>query len=227
MDRTAHTLSVPRTARFWTREPQGDGHAGTLYVLHGYGQLPQYFIRKFQSAVEAGWRVIAPEGAHRFYLQGTEGRVGASWMTKEARLDDIADQMVYLDRLRDHVEEEGAVGPSVLLGFSQGASTALRWAALGRRGAASWDGLIAHSGVIPPDLHTMDGDLSAGPALDLIVGDCDPYLDNPSARFRTAEAAWADAGGQSERIRLHTFQGGHDVDSTSVDRILQGLTGQG
>lgn len=225
MDTTAHTLSVSRTARFWTRGPEGECR-GTVFVLHGYGQLPQYFIRKFQSAVEAGWRVVAPEGAHRFYLQGTDGRVGASWMTKEARLDDIADQMAYLDRLRDHLEEQAPLGPCVLLGFSQGASTALRWAALGRRGAASWNGLIAHSGVIPPDLQTMDGDLSAGPALDLIVGDSDPYIDTPSDRFRTAEAAWADAGGHPERIRLHTFRGGHDVDSPSVDHILQGLSVQ-
>ena len=86
-------------------------------------------------------------------------------------------------------------GLHVLLGFSQGASTALRWAALGEGGAGSWDGLIAHSGVIPPDLKALDGDLSDGPALDVVVGTDDPYIQDPASRFRTAEEAWAEAGG--------------------------------
>ena len=131
--RLAHTLTVSRTARWWTSHPP-DGVAlrGTLYVLHGYGQLPAFFIRKFQAQVNAGWRVVAPEGAHRFYLKGTDGRVGASWMTREARLDDIEDQTHFLDALRAQLDAESNTGSGaglrVLLGFSQGASTALRWA---------------------------------------------------------------------------------------------------
>ena len=221
MDASPHTLSVPRTARWWTSNPP-DGVAlrGTLYVLHGYGQLPAFFIRKFQAQVNAGWRVVAPEGAHRFYLKGTEGRVGASWMTREARLDDIADQMQFLDALRDQLDAESDAGPNVLLGFSQGASTALRWAALGKGGARCWDGLIAHSGVIPPDLPALDGDISDGPALDVVVGTVDPYIQDPASRFRTAEQAWAEAGGDPNRIRLHTFQGAHDVNTAVVTRVL-------
>ena len=35
---------------------------------------------------DAGWRVIAPEGGHRFLPQRYQpARVGASWMTKEDR----------------------------------------------------------------------------------------------------------------------------------------------
>ena len=127
MDTACHSFSVPRTARWWSAEPvEKAERRGTLIVLHGYGQLPEYFIRKFRPLAEAGWHVIAPEGAHRFYLQGTEGRVGASWMTKEARLDDIADQIVFLDALLGQLEEGMASGPRFLLGFSQGVATALR-----------------------------------------------------------------------------------------------------
>lgn len=225
---SSHTLSVPRTARWWTQSPpDGVAQRGTLYVLHGYGQLPEFFIRKFQAQVQAGWRVVAPEGAHRFYLKGTDGRVGASWMTREARLDDIADQMRFLDALRAGLDAEtGAEAGTalrVLLGFSQGASTALRWAALGRGGPGCWDGLIAHSGVIPPDLKAMDGDLSHGPALDVVVGTDDPYIQDPTSRFHTAEQAWSDAGGDPNRIRLHTFQGAHDVDAAAVTRVLDAI----
>lgn len=228
MDASPHTLTVPRTARWWTSNPpDGVARRGTLYVLHGYGQLPAFFIRKFQAQVNAGWRVVAPEGAHRFYLKGTDGRVGASWMTREARLDDIADQTRFLDALRAELDAESDAGSGaglhVLLGFSQGASTALRWAALGEGGAGSWDGLIAHSGVIPPDLKALDGDLSDGPALDVVVGTDDPYIQDPASRFRTAEEAWAEAGGDPDRIRLHTFLGVHDVDAATVNRVLDAI----
>ena len=224
MDASAHTLTVPRTARWWTSHPP-DGVAlrGTLYVLHGYGQLPAFFIRKFQAQVNTGWRVVAPEGAHRFYLKGTDGRVGASWMTREARLDDIADQTHFLDALRAQLDAESGAGLNVLLGFSQGASTALRWAGLGQGGARCWDGLIAHSGVIPPDLKALDGDLSDGPALDVVVGTDDPYIQDPASRFQTAEQAWVEAGGDPDRIRLHIFQGAHDVNADVVTRVLEAV----
>jgi len=228
MDASSHTLTVPRTARWWTSSPPaGVVLRGTLYVLHGYGQLPAFFIRKFQAQINDGWRVVAPEGAHRFYLKGTDGRVGASWMTREARLDDIADQIQFLDTLRAKLDAESGAefqdGPRVLLGFSQGASTALRWAALGQGGAGRWDGLIAHSGVIPPDLKALDGDLSNGPALNVVVGTDDPYIQDPASRFQTAEHAWAEAGGDPDRIRLHTFQGAHDVNAAAVTRVLDAI----
>lgn len=223
MRAASHSFSVPRTARWWSADPaEGAERRGTLIVLHGYGQLPEYFIRKFRPLAEAGWRVVAPEGAHRFYLQGTEGRVGASWMTKEARLDDIADQTVFLDTLLDQIEKEGMEGPCVLLGFSQGVATALRWAALGERGASWWDGLIAHSGVIPSDLRSLDGSLADAPQLDLIVGTEDPYIQNHEDRFHRAETAWVEGGGDPDRLRLHTFNGGHDVDVASVQAVLDG-----
>ena len=96
----AHHFTVPRTARYWTAGPPPTEALGTLYVLHGYGQLAQFFVRKFQAAADSGWHVVAPEGGHRFYLKGTSGRVGASWMTREDRLSDIDDYVAFLDALR-------------------------------------------------------------------------------------------------------------------------------
>ena len=224
MDTACHSFSVPRTARWWSAEPvEKVERRGTLIVLHGYGQLPEYFIRKFRPLAEAGWHVIAPEGAHRFYLLGTEGRVGASWMTKEARLDDIADQIVFLDALLGQLEEGMVGGPRVLLGFSQGVATALRWAALGGRGTSWWNGIIAHSGVIPSDLQSLDGSMANAPRLDLIVGTEDPYIRDRDNRFRRAEVAWVEGGGDPDRLRLHTFDGEHDVDIASVQSVLKGL----
>ena len=222
---TSHTLTVSRTARWWSLDPDPDvAHGGNLYVLHGYGQLAEYFIRKFEPQRAAGWRVVAPEGAHRFYLQGTEGRVGASWMTREARLDDIADYVQSLDALRDTLDPERS-GPQVLLGFSQGVATALRWAALGRHGASSWDGLLAHSGVIPPDLHAMKGELTHAPDLHLLVGSEDPYITDADARFKTAEDNWREAGGSPEALHLHPFEGGHHLHPDTIGALLDAMVG--
>ncbi|MGB1122955.1 MAG: hypothetical protein ACPG08_05475, partial [Flavobacteriales bacterium] len=125
-----HSFSVTKTARYFTAGPAIAEANGVLIALHGYGQLPEFFMRRLQPLADAGWAIIAPEGLHRFYLEGAHGRVGASWMTKEAREDDIADYVRYLDALS--AELGLTERRPVLLGFSQGVATASRWVAMGQ-----------------------------------------------------------------------------------------------
>jgi len=216
-----HRIEVPRTARYWTLAPLEKSRKGTLYVLHGYGQLAEYFIRKFQPAADAGWQVVAPEGAHRFYLQGFSGRVGASWMTKEDRITDISDYVRYLDELRrSRLASDGPL-PQVLLGFSQGVATAFRWLALGEGGPGSWQGIIAHSGIIPPDLPEQDDLLTQAPPLQLIAGTDDAFIDSLDAGFATSETEWSRLGGKPDISSRHTYPGGHDIDIASTLAALQ------
>lgn len=217
-----HRISVRRTARFWTLEPT-EAPRGTLYVLHGYGQLAGYFIRKFQSAADAGWRVIAPEGGHRFYLSGTAGRVGASWMTKEDRTVDIADYVAFLDDVAAQSRGNEADGPRVLLGFSQGVATAMRWLALGAQGVGSWDGIIAHSGVLPPDLPDAGALLTDAPPLYLIAGKEDPYIDVLESGFVTSEQEWQRLGGPNDSIQRLVFNGGHVIHPEMVLTALHSV----
>jgi dienelactone hydrolase len=96
--------------------------------------------------------VVAPEALSRFYVDrgepaaGTPARVGATWMTREDREAEIADYVRYLDRALDAAAgRPGAAAPALgVLGFSQGAATACRWAAhrhrLGRPAAGSSSG---------------------------------------------------------------------------------------
>ena len=97
--------------------------------MHGYGQMAKFFIRKFQSAEELGYTIIAPQGLHKFYLEGTSGRVGASWMTKENREDDIQNYLIYLNAVHSEISSEKNWDEIVILGFSQGVATAFRWLA--------------------------------------------------------------------------------------------------
>ena len=87
-----------------------------IYVMHGYGQLAKFFIRKFQD-LPNNIMIIAPEGMHRFYLKESSGRVGASWMTKEARESDIKDNISWLDELDKQISEQYSVSKRILIGF--------------------------------------------------------------------------------------------------------------
>ena len=74
--------------------------------------------------------IAAPEGLSRFYIRGTDGRVGASWMTRDERLSDIEDHISYLNHWWSSlgVPSDAEI---VVLGFSQGVATAARWLADG------------------------------------------------------------------------------------------------
>lgn len=119
-----------------------------LYVLHGYGQLARFFIRKFK-VLSDDFIIVAPEGMHRFYLKGSSGRVGASWMTKEARETDISDNIHYLNKLNEEIMKEYDPSEIHLLGFSQGGATAARWEQLGN---VQFTSLTLWACVFPPDL---------------------------------------------------------------------------
>jgi hypothetical protein len=81
------------------------GKQKILIALHSYGQLAQFFYRKI-SFLSDDWGILVPEGPHRFYLEGSSGRVGASWMTKEWRTQDIEDNIAYLQQLIEKVRAE-------------------------------------------------------------------------------------------------------------------------
>lgn len=210
-DLRSHDLTVPKTARYFMLGPAPVEAKGVVIALHGYGQLPEFFLRKFQRAADAGWCVVAPEGLHRFYVQGTNGRVGASWMTKEARTSDIADYVEYLDRL---VEALGLGGkPPVLLGFSQGVATASRWAAWGR---TRFERLILWAGVFPPDYPWETGcDRLQGLKIDVALGSQDPFF---GSDLLADTSAILNAQGIEHAV--HGFTGGHAVDPELLGRLL-------
>src|SRR2546429_1365720 len=148
-----HHLPVSRTARYYTLGAAGPGTRQVWVVCHGYGQLASRFLEKLRVLDDGTRYLVAPEGLSRFYLSEspTERRVGASWMTREDRLAEIEDYVQYLDAV--YAEVFGSLdraGVTVhALGYSQGASTVSRWAALGK---AKIDRLTLWGGEFPPDL---------------------------------------------------------------------------
>jgi len=94
------------------------------FVGHGYGQLGDRLIRKFDHFVDRGHAVISVEGLNRFYWQGVSGTPAATWMTSRFRLDEIRDNNAYLSQTYQLINPEAKI---VLLGFSQGGTTFWRW----------------------------------------------------------------------------------------------------
>lgn len=216
-----YTLPVYRTARYaLLGDPTGPIEEVWM-VCHGYGQLASYFLRPFRT-IEAPHRlIVAPEGLSRFYLEddaGAHHRVGASWMTREARETEIDEYVRLLDTVyADVLTRAGRVRARLTaFGFSQGGATVTRWLArspmLGRPPA---DQLILWGSLLPHDL-----DLDAHRTwlnetnLTLVVGHEDAYA--TPERLADEERRLNAAG------LLHTthrFDGGHRVEPGELGRF--------
>jgi predicted esterase len=205
------TLSVSRTARYATLGTP-DAARAVWFVLHGYGQLAEYFIRPFESMAEERF-IVAPEALSRFYTEGMRGRVGASWMTSAAREHEIRDYVAYLDALATHLRPRWPADAEVhVLGFSQGTATACRWAALGD---TTVDRLTLWAGGVPPDLDLdAHGELLRRLDLTLVIGTDDEYISEDQV---AAEEARLDASDIPHRtIR---FDGPHRIDAEVLARV--------
>jgi dienelactone hydrolase len=162
---------------------------------------------------------VAPEALSRYYLDNTRGgshaasAVGATWMTREDRESEIADQVSYLDTLSDTVAS--AVAPAAVkltvLGFSQGVATACRWLDHGR---ARPHRLVCWGGAIPDDVRLGEGAPLRRPALWLVAGSRDIYA--TAERVAGQESALRAAGVPFTRL---AFEGGHRLDDATLVRL--------
>ncbi len=179
-----------------------------------------WFVCHFNGLAERGHYVVAPEGLSRFYLKGYEGRVGATWMTKEDRETDIEDYVVYLDALYDQIfdkipRENVKVH---ILGFSQGAATISRWIALGKVELETW---ILWAGLFPHDLtFEVNREKLLNAKTFLVYGDQDPFRDEEKIRERNQLVA--KEGLNYEAIQ---FEGGHNIPEETLIGLLDRYPG--
>ena len=155
---------------------------------------------------------MAPEGLSRFYHEDHK-QVGASWMTREDRVNEMDDYVRYLDLVHEQLSE--VLGSDalrmVVLGYSQGAATAARWAV---RGRANVSHLVLWGAALPPEL---DDDDSLAPLkgmrVTLVAGSRDRLFpesarDEQRARLSRHGVSFSELG----------FDGGHRLDD---DTLLQ------
>lgn len=223
----AHEITVPRSARYYTLGPTHGFPREVWIVCHGYGQLAARFITEFAGLDDGTRLIVAPEGLSRFYLDPIpqrrtqrEPRVGATWMTREDRLTEIADYVRYLNLVAAEVRQHlaGASPRIIVLGFSQGVSTVSRWL-----GASSLraDQLVLWSGAIPPELDLAQwASALRGAELSLVSGDAD-VLVPPGAMAHEAERL-SSAG---VAFHVHRFNGGHTIDPGALLAVAERLQG--
>jgi len=199
-----HRISVTRAARAFSLG--GESASEAWVVLHGYGQLASRFLRGFTPLATASRLLVAPEGLSRFYLETGSGKVGASWMTKEDRAQEIEDYLAYLDQLRTALVP--AV-PLTILGFSQGVATASRWAVATAPAPVR---LVCWGGLVPEEIPAAQ---LRRVRLTYVVGEREEWA--PPAAVEAQAATCRAAGVAVDVIR---FDGGHEIRPEGVARLV-------
>lgn len=197
--------SFQKTGRYFSIKELNKDQKNIWIVLHGYKQLSNFFLRKFGIEYDSSVNIIAPEGMHRFYLEGYRGRVGASWMTSEERESDIRDNILGLDNFLNEVLQDVHPEAKVnVLGFSQGAATAIRWVC---RGAVQADHVVIWAGSFPPDIDfESDFDVLKSKNMTVVLGDEDEF-------FNDSYIQGMDELLKNKHVSFDVlkYKGGHDV----------------
>jgi predicted esterase len=213
-------IKYTTSARYFTSHKEQSEFKEVVYLLHGYGQLAYYFLRKFRSLFNDQTLFIAPEAPYRYYLNHNSGRVGATWMTKEDRLTDIENYVSYLEALHREIKTKYSFKKTTILGFSQGAATTSRWVA---QGQVLPDRFILWASVFPPDMdYSFDIPKFNRSDVFMVCGSQDEFIDDEKWKSHTHFLTESGLCFTEKR-----FDGRHDIDIRTLDEILNSTHGQG
>ena len=82
-------IDVTKRARYFQIGEANFSTKKVWIVCHGYAMLSEFFIKKFEILNDGSTVIVAPEALNRFYITEDFSRVGASWMTKLEKENDI------------------------------------------------------------------------------------------------------------------------------------------
>jgi predicted esterase len=176
MTTTSKNIIISKTARYYIMGEPSAKINSVLFVLHGYSQLAEDFIKIFEPIKNETALIIAPEALNKFYVKGFSGKVGSAWMTKEDRENEIKDYVNYLDSVYEEMIKFGLLSKAkiTVLGFSQGTAAACRWIS---KGKSKIDRLILWGGGIPPDIDLeLAKELFNSTQTTIVIGDKDEFI---------------------------------------------------
>ena len=211
----AHTLSVTRTAHYYTLGTPGSHIKNVWLVCHGYGQLARTFIHRFSDLDDGKTLIIAPEGLNYFYWGGFSGDPVATWMTRENRLDEIADYTNYLQQLYDYfITPLSAEVKISFLGFSQGVQTISRYL-LAKQ--PHFHRLVLWAGLLPDDLNFKQArSYFAEKELHFIYGTEDELIKEKYIQWQLDFAER-----QQLDLTVHQFKGKHVVERAALLKLVE------
>jgi predicted esterase len=208
-------VSIPVTThgRLLIEEGVSTSPLRLLVGCHGYAQNADEMMEMLRSVpAGAAWTRLSIQALHRFY-RGRSGITVASWMTRQDREAQIADNLAYVNAAIAEAAGGRAIATLAFCGFSQGTAMAFRAGALGAHRA---DAVLALGGDVPPEL--LDDPAVAFPRVLLARGARDEWFGE--ARLRGDEARLLERGAKVETL---TFDGGHEWHAdfaTRAARIL-------
>lgn len=216
MSEKENKISVQKTARFYTLGNASHNVKSIWFVLHGYGNSGSDFIKEFDVLDNGENFIVVPEALNKFYLKGFFGKVGASWMTKENREDEIDDYVNFLNSVYETVIKNfkrNEVKINVL-GFSQGVPAAVRW--MTAKNLAP-DNFIIWAGDIPGD--TEPGKIKSvlkDTGILYVIGSNDRIIDRERFKIEADKIK-----GLGLNYKAVEFNGGHKIDRPTLTAISE------
>lgn len=208
-------ITTSKTARYFQLGTFSESTRRVIIACHGYAQLAEYFLKWFEEINTEETVIIAPEGLHRFYWKGFNGKVVASWMTKEDRENDIKDYCLFLDNVMDQLPLDDSI-QCIALGFSQGAATISRWAASTHHNI---NHLVLWAGVFPDDVSIEQINFKFDTPIHVLFGDEDEFYQNSEL-----EELRNYLSEKHLNFEFISFQGKHKIYPKPLNNLLQKLS---
>ncbi len=202
-------IEISRTGVYY--KVGGNASKRQWFCLHGYAQIADMMINKFDRREAKGEKIVSVEAPNRFYWKGVRGNPVATWMTSRYRLDEIRDNNEYLNKVyQNEITQESE---KVLFGFSQGGTTMWRWI---HDQKPEFDVFVNYAGWIPEDLDlSILSKYLKGKRLVFVYGTQDEYLTND--RIEALEMIIERSGLNIEIIKN---KGNHSIDRDVIDSIV-------
>ena len=210
-----HHLDISFKASYTTLNELTPSTKHIWIVCHGYGQLAEHFVKRFDVFDPKEHFIVAPQGLSKFYIERFRN-VGASWMTKEDRATDLENQRAYFKAIYNYLFSDINLEDYKvhLFGFSQGGSAICRLAAYQK---VAFDTLILWAGAFPAELTKDDFDFVKSSAqLKVVIGTDDEYY-KPSKFQEEIKKAEEITGLTHELFR---FEGRHVVDREVLKSVV-------
>ena len=208
-------ITTIKTGRFFCIGEPNFNIKTIWFVCHGYAQLARDFLKHFEKFACTDKLFIAPEALNRFYKRGFYGEVGASWMTKEGRDEEIKDYITFINNIYQKITA-GLNTPKLsvnLLGFSQGAATAIR---VFEANKFNVDRLVLWAGEPPPDLdYRKIAILSVSAKFILLIGNDDKLVKTEKMKETISLL-----NENKVRYELIKYDGGHELTEDLIRKHL-------
>lgn len=211
-------IKVEKTARYFVLGEVTESIKSIWFVLHGYGQLAEEFLKNFEGIASESTLIIAPEAFNKFYIKGFSGKIGATWLTKEDRGSDIEDYINFLNAVFDDAMSNISNKDVKInvLGFSQGTAAACRWL---ENKKVKADHLVLWGGKIPPDIDlSSTQELFNSLSLEIVLGTNDKFVSEEQIQ-KERELL------EKNKINfsIHRYEGRHELTTELLAQYFHGV----